>query len=131
MVLSNNNIDKIKKGKHYEKLLRKNATPMERKFKKLLNQVRQQYGVKFRVFFQKGWYKDQAFFISDFYFPVTKKTIEIDGSQHNTTDQSKRDKIKSVYLKSIGIVTVRLTNFQVKSMDVKKAFDFLVKHHII
>lgn len=126
-----NNIDKIKKGKHYEKLLRQNATLMERKFKKLLDEVKKHYGVKFRVFFQKGWYKDQAFFISDFYFPATKKTIEIDGSQHNTAEQSKRDKIKSVYLESIGINTVRLTNFHVKSMDVKKTFDFLVKHHII
>lgn len=126
-----NNTNKIKKGKYYEKLLRKNATPMEIKFKKLLSEIKKKYKMKFTVFFQKGWYKDQAFFISDFYFPATKKTIEIDGSQHNTSDQKKRDKLKSVYLESIGISTVRLTNSQVKSMDLEKTIDFLVKNRVL
>jgi very-short-patch-repair endonuclease len=42
--------------------------------------------------FQKGWYKDSAFFISDFYFPATKTTIELDGSSHSLKKQQIQDK---------------------------------------
>lgn len=130
----NNIIDrakKIKKGKHYEKLLRDNATPSEKHFKKLLSSVKKQYNLKFTVKFQKGWYKDQAFFISDFYFPSTKTTIELDGKHHEIPEYRAADLKKTQYLQSIGISTIRLKNREIYAFSTEKLYDFLVKNRVL
>lgn len=123
--------DKRVLGKQYEKELRKNATYAERHFRKLLNLLKKQYHLKIDVKFQKGWYEQEAFFISDFYFPASKTTIELDGIQHAVKRFADKDAVKTAYLRRIGINTIRIANIDVKLMDSEALLRFLVRNSVI
>lgn len=118
-------------GKKYERELRENQTPAERMFKKLLRQVKKEYDLKFECKFQKGWYEDEAFYISDFYFPRSKMTVELDGMQHSNPHQMRKDERKSRHLRALGIGTIRLKNQMVYDMNSDKMMDFLIKNRVI
>lgn len=124
-------MNKIQVGRKYEKELRINASATERQFRKLLQQVKKAYKLKCRVSFQKGWYKDEAFYISDFYFPETKATIELDGSSHDRLCQKIQDEKKADYLKSIGVRTYRLENRQVWAMTPDRLMQYLLRNRIV
>jgi len=49
-------------------------------------------------------------YIVDFYCPKAKLVIEIDGSQHNKQDAVEYDKVRSEFLKSMGLSTLRFNN---------------------
>ena len=57
-------------------------------------------------------------FIVDFYCHKAKLVIEIDGSQHYTTEGKEYDKFRSAILSQRGLQVIRFTN-----MDVDKNFD--------
>ena len=57
-------------------------------------------------------------FIVDFYCHKAKMVIEIDGSQHYTTEGKEYDTFRSKILKQYGLHVVRFTN-----MDVDKNFN--------
>lgn len=118
-------------GKKYEKELRANATKTEKQFRKLLNTTRKRYGLQFKFNFQKGWYKNEAFYISDFYFPGSKTTIELDGDSHLKFMQIKQDKRKEEYLTSQGIRTLRIPNRDVWHMDLHDTLMLLVRNKVI
>lgn len=122
---------KLIKGKQFEKELRSNITATEKQFKKLVGQAKKKYKLKFKMNFQKGWYKDSAFFISDFYFPESNTTIELDGKSHNKKKQKEQDSRKEAYLKSIGVKTVRIQNNELWNMDCDSLVNFLVSKRII
>jgi very-short-patch-repair endonuclease len=124
-------VEKKKLGKIYEKELRKNATPAEKKFKKLISMIRKQYNLAFKMQFQKGWYKDKAFFISDFYFPASSTTIELDGASHKEPTQIIQDATKSEYLSSIGVRTIRLQNADVYRLEPFGLLRFLLVNDVI
>lgn len=48
--------------------------------------------------FRKDGMKDEAFYISDFYFPSSKTTIELDGIQHALKRFADKDAVKTAYL---------------------------------
>lgn len=64
-------------------------------------------GLKFRRQHNIGIY------IVDFYCPSHRIAIEVDGSQHYTAEGLKYDRERTSYLKSQGIVVVRVTNADV------------------
>ena len=83
--------------------LRKNTTPQEAKLWSRLR--REQLGVKFR-----RQYLIANKYIADFVCLEKKLIIELDGSQHAT---SQKDKPRSHYLQKHGFKVIRFWNFQV------------------
>jgi very-short-patch-repair endonuclease len=51
--------------------------------------------------------------IVDFYAPKAKLVLEVDGSQHFTSENSKKDEIRSNELEKQGLRVLRFNNLQV------------------
>lgn len=87
------------------KELRNKSTPEEiLLWLKLKNS---QIGFKFRRQHSIGGY------IVDFYCPIKKLVIEIDGPQHLKKENKEYDKIRSDYFKGLNIKVLRFTNLEV------------------
>jgi very-short-patch-repair endonuclease len=57
-------------------------------------------------------------YIADFYCPQCKLVIEIDGSQHSSSDGDEYDRSRENYMNSMGIKTIRFSNSDVlQNMD--------------
>ncbi len=56
-----------------------------------------------------------AIYILDFYCDHIKLSIEIDGHNHNVSDQHEYDLNRTEFLNSIGITEIRFTNDEVMS----------------
>jgi very-short-patch-repair endonuclease len=52
-------------------------------------------------------------YIVDFYCDSAKLVVELDGSQHYETQGEQYDKIRTDYLKSLGLTVVRFTNLEI------------------
>ena len=89
------------------KELRNNSTPEE--ILLWLRLKNSQTGLKFRRQHSIGGY------IVDFYCPVKKLAIEIDGPQHFTKENMKYDKIRSEYLDGLNIKVLRFTNLEINN----------------
>jgi len=67
---------------------------------------------------EKCFFSEEAYlFYSDFYIPLIKTTIEIDGGYHNTVSRKYLDEIKEEFLCKRKIATVRITNEQSLKLD--------------
>ena len=95
-----------KSQKDYRKILRNNATISEKRLWKFLNKKQQVF--KFRR--QHGI----GPFIVDFYLPLKKLAIEIDGSIHDNIIRQAYDQKREDYLLSKGIKTIRFTNEEIQ-----------------
>ena len=86
--------------------LRRNQTDAERAFwAKVRN--KQFLGMKFFRQYSIGPY------ILDFYCPTVKLAVELDGGQHNQSDNREYDATRSEYLKAQGIDVMRFWNNEV------------------
>ena len=121
-------MNSIEKSKEFKKLLVKHKTRAESRFIKLLKEISIPYT------FQKEWIEEGGFYISDFYL-TTKEgkgiTIELDGEYHNDPEQKKRDKKKAKWLKSIDILTYRLSNDKVTWMSTQDLKVFLKRRKVL
>ncbi len=90
----------------YRKSLRNNATISEKRLWKLLNKKQQTF--KFRR--QHGI----GPFIVDFYLPLKKLAIEIDGSIHDNVMRKAYDQNREDYLFSKGVKIIRFTNEEIQ-----------------
>lgn len=88
------------------KNLRKNATIQERRLWNLLKN-RQFYNLKFKRQQPVGEY------IVDFICKEAKIIIEVDGGQHNTNDNIRRDKERTDYLEGLGYKVIRFWNNEI------------------
>ena len=52
-------------------------------------------------------------YILDFYCPTVKLAVELDGGQHNQSDNREHDVARSDYLKAQGIDVMRFWNNEV------------------
>lgn len=52
-------------------------------------------------------------FIADFYCPVIRLVIEVDGAQHFVKDAIEYDSQRTEYLESLGLTVIRFTNIDV------------------
>jgi very-short-patch-repair endonuclease len=86
--------------------LRKNQTDAERKLWGVLR-GKQLGGVKFFRQYSAGPY------ILDFYCPVCRLAVELDGSQHGDDDQKIRDERREKYLKQNDIFVLRFWNDEI------------------
>ena len=89
--------------KQLQRQLRKNSTEAEKAVWKLVRN-RQILGLKF--FRQYG----VDSYILDFYCPEVELAIEVDGGQHNTELNSRKDQERTSYLNSRNIQVLRLWN---------------------
>ena len=87
--------------------LRKNATDCERILWRRL-QNRKFVGYKFRRQHPIDPY------VLDFYCPVAKLAVELDGSGHDCEVGEKHDKIRENFLAGLGITVIRFWNHQVR-----------------
>jgi len=81
-------------------------------WKKLRN--KQVGGYRFRRQFSIGRY------VADFYCPELRLVVEIDGLQHNTKENKKYDKERDLFIKSLGIGVIMISNEQILK-DINKA----------
>jgi very-short-patch-repair endonuclease len=87
--------------------LRINQTPQEILLWSRLR--REQLGFKFRRQHSIGGY------VADFYCPVRKLVIEIDGSQHFKKDIKEYDSVRSNYFEGLDIKVLRFTNADINT----------------
>ena len=96
--------DPILKQRRQE--LRCNQTDAEKAFWKSVRN-RQFLGMRFFRQYSIGPY------ILDFYCPTVKVAIELDGGQHNQSENKEYDEARSEYLKTQGINVIRFWNHEV------------------
>ena len=101
--------------------LRKNMTPEERR---LWYEYLRTYPIRFKRQTAIGKY------IVDFYCPVAKVAVELDGRQHYTEVGRSKDAERAAYLKEeCGIRVIRFKNYQIREnfSGVCEQIDFIVK----
>ena len=86
--------------------LRRNQTETEKTLWAYLRN-RRFYGMKFFRQYSVGPY------ILDFYCPTMKLAVELDGGQHNQSENEEYDAARSEYLKAQGIDVMRFWNHEV------------------
>lgn len=92
--------------KEYSRTLRKNMTDAEQMLWRHLR-GKQIQGVQF--------YRQKPLlsFIVDFYCPVAKLVVELDGSQHFEEDRHYQDQLRDDALAVVGLRVLRFDNLQV------------------
>ena len=95
-------------NKEYRRLLRHDMTPSERMLWKHISD-KQLDGWRFRR--QHGF----GPYVLDFYCPVLKLCIEVDGELHQRTDVVEKDKERTSFLESNGIKVIRFTNDEIEN----------------
>ena len=101
------------------RLLRKNQTPQEQKVWQLLRNSQFQ-NLKFRRQYPIGDY------IVDFICKEKKIIIEIDGGQHNQTENIEKDNLRTKFLESKGYKIIRFWNNDIDK-NLKGVYEELVK----
>ena len=103
--------------------LRKNMTKQERR---LWYGFLLAYPLQFRRQKQFGAY------IVDFYCSSAKLVVELDGSQHFSDEEMKRDRERTDYLESLGLAVIRIPNSDVdqRFADVCEWIDMQVKERL-
>ena len=106
------------------KELRKNMTKEE---KHLWYDFLSQYSVRF--------YRQKVFgsYILDFYCAKARLVVELDGSQHGTSDGEQYDEKRTKYLEGYGLMVLRIPNYQIqrKFKDVCQYIDNVVKKRVV
>ncbi len=90
-----------KKNKRLAQYMRKNATRQE-------NHLWYDFLNKHKFRFRRQVMIDD--FIADFYCPMLKLIIEIDGSQHYTEQGIAKDDLRTEKLGKYGILVIRISN---------------------
>ena len=85
--------------------LRKNSTPEE-------NHLWYDFLSNYKVRFQRQKAIDN--FIADFYCYRARLVIEIDGSQHYSSDGKKKDDFRTEILEGYDLKVIRFTNIQIR-----------------
>jgi len=103
--------------KQHRQELRRNQTDAEKAvWRRVRN--RQFLGMRFFRQYSIGPY------ILDFYCPTVKVAIELDGGQHNQSENKEYDEARSEYLKTQGINVIRFWNHEVL-IDMKSVLNKL------
>lgn len=71
----------------------------------------EELGIKFIE--QKGFIQGNYFCIVDFYIPLLRLCLEIDGGYHSQEQQIRKDFRKDNYLRDRGFNVLRITNEQI------------------
>ena len=107
----------MKKNTDLARNLRKNQTPQEKKLWNLLRNHRF-YGYEFRRQYPIGDY------IVDFICRKKKIIIELDGSQHNESENIDKDKQRTEFLENKGYKVLRFWNNEVDN-NIEGVFEII------
>ena len=71
-------------------------------------------------------------YILDFYCPNAKLAVELDGSYHRASQVAEKDRIRTEYLNSVGILVMRFPNRDIwHNLDrVCNQIDYMVRERI-
>jgi very-short-patch-repair endonuclease len=105
---------KQNKANQYADARRKNPTPAEKYFRKLLVAT----GIRFKS--EKVVYKQKSFYIVDFYIPDKNLCIELDGGYHEDPKQKQKDFLRDKYLLGQGYQNWRMTNEEAMTLTVQQ-----------
>jgi very-short-patch-repair endonuclease len=100
----------------------KNLKPLARKLRNNMTDAEQLIWSKIRrkqladlQFYRQ---KNIGHYIVDFYCPMGKLIVEIDGGQHYESDGMKEDQERDRYLQGLGLTVLRFSNIDVlKNID--------------
>lgn len=109
----------------YQRILRKYATPWEKKFKRELKRwcaIREVKWVFQRIF----WTGEQGY-IADFYLPDYRMVFELDGKHHLHGEQAEKDRVRDEWFKSQSIRVVRVQNREVDALGAREIIESAVK----
>ena len=111
-------------GNKYAKELTEKITPEEQIVYKLLKESKIQFD------FQKpvvctGFRNKYVLYILDFYLLDYNIALEIDGMQHYSKEGSRKDRVRTKYIKKYGIEVKRLSNKQLKMYSSKELGDMI------
>lgn len=95
-----------KETKERRRELRKGQTDAERQ---LWNQLRNKQMRGYKFFRQYGI----GLYVADFYCPLSKLAIEVDGGQHYSEEGKIHDERRAEFLEGLGIRTIRFDNLDV------------------
>ena len=72
-------------------------------------------------------------YIVDFYCHSARLIIEIDGSQHYTTEGQEYDRIRSDVIEAYGLEVIRFSNYEINTMfyEVCELIDKKIKDRIV
>ena len=103
------------------KTLRKNMTPQERK---LWYDFLRNYPVRVQR------HKAIGNYIVDFYCAKARLVIELDGGEHYTAEQTRKDELRTKDLTSMNLTVVRICNLDIDRnfSGVCEYIDLTVKH---
>ena len=80
---------------------------MTRQEKHLWYDFLQKHPLKFRRQRQMGYY------ITDFYCPVAKTAIEVDGAQHFEPRAMLKDRIRTEFIEKFDVEVIRVSNYDI------------------
>ena len=101
------------------KFLRNDPTLKQRRRELRRNQTNAEMAlwakVRNKQFFGMRFFRQYSIgpYILDFYCPTVKLVVELDGGQHNQSDNREYDAARSEYLKAQGIDVMRFWNNEV------------------
>ena len=101
------------------KFLRNDPTLKQRRRELRRNQTNAEMAlwakVRNKQFFGMRFFRQYSIgpYILDFYCPTVKLAVELDGGQHNQSDNREYDAARSEYLKAQGIDVMRFWNNEV------------------
>ena len=94
-------------ARDFARQLRKNSTDAEKRLWRLLRDQR------FNDFKFRRQYASGIYFL-DFYCPVARLAVELDGGGHGFPDQRTKDEKRNEFLASRGILVLRFWNHQLR-----------------
>jgi very-short-patch-repair endonuclease len=113
---TNRTEESIKIANTFRKDAITNATKSEKLFRTILDELRIKYDFQRNIFYDYGkWFR------VDFYIPIGKYIIEIDGGYHNSQEQIIKDSERAKILQNMDTKVIRFTNEEViNSPEFKK-----------
>jgi very-short-patch-repair endonuclease len=91
--------------KHLERQLRKNMTESENR---LWSKIRGRQILDVQFYRQKPI----GDYIVDFYAPVVKLVVEVDGSQHLDAESAAKDRIRDEFMRELGLKVLRFNSME-------------------
>jgi len=102
------------------KLLRKDSTPAEKHFWKIIRN-RNILGLKFRR------QHPLLYYVADFYCHEALLVIELDGDIHNLEEIKKRDEKREKAITELGITVLRFSNNEI-FLEIEKVLEKVEAH---
>ena len=108
-----------KEMKERRQELRKGQTDAERQ---LWSRLRNKQMSGYKFYRQYGI----GFYIVDFYCPLLKLVIEVDGGQHYSEQGIAHDRQRELFLRNIGVKVIRFNNLDILK-NIEGVFDSIQK----